>query len=151
VGSESAPVEIGLSTDPPGIPYDAGTGSITLAGDQTSLLGGTCSDPGYTSILNSPIFGAGHNQVRLSGTLDRGVNGGLPQNASGNPCAVPKLRAMRLAAARRALKAAGCRPGHLTRRASRAKRGTVIGQSSRAGTLLPAGARVALVVSKGVH
>jgi len=64
-------------------------------------------------------------------------------------CVVPKLKGKTVAAAKRALKAANCRAGSVTRRKARAsKRGRVLGQSPAAGTKLASGGKVALVVGK---
>ena len=65
-------------------------------------------------------------------------------------CVVPKLRGLTVTAAKKALMAVGCKLGKRTRRAHpKVKRGRVIGTRPKAGTSLPAGAKVALVVSNG--
>jgi eukaryotic-like serine/threonine-protein kinase len=65
-------------------------------------------------------------------------------------CVVPKLAGRTLAAAKAALKKAGCKTGKVTRARSRkVKRGRVISSKPKAGTSRPLGAAVALVVSRG--
>src|SRR5215210_4282502 len=65
-------------------------------------------------------------------------------------CRVPRVLGKQLAGARSALSTAHCRTGTVTRVFSRTKRkGVVIGQSRRPGSVLPANARVNLVVSRG--
>lgn len=69
------------------------------------------------------------------------------QGAGG--CVVPRLHGQKLAAAKAALAAAGCRTGTVTRRkGKRANRGRVIAQSRRAGARLPKGTRVNLTVGR---
>lgn len=70
--------------------------------------------------------------------------------APGKRCVVPKVRGMTPTAARKALKKAHCKAGKFTRQAHRkVKRGRVIATTPKAGTALPAGATVGLIVSKG--
>ncbi|HWX97245.1 MAG TPA: PASTA domain-containing protein [Solirubrobacteraceae bacterium] len=64
-------------------------------------------------------------------------------------CRVPNVKRKSLARARNALSAAHCRVGKVTRKTgSGGSRGTVISQSPKAGTSLPAGAKIRLVVAK---
>ena len=66
------------------------------------------------------------------------------------PCVVPKLKGMKLNAAKRELVSAHCKPGHITRAYSNViKRGRVISQKPKPGRHAPPGARVSLAVSKG--
>lgn len=66
------------------------------------------------------------------------------------PCIVPNLRGRRLSAARRALAAAHCATGKVTRKYSRTvKKGRVVAQDERPGTRLAPGTTVDLVVSRG--
>jgi uncharacterized repeat protein (TIGR01451 family) len=66
------------------------------------------------------------------------------------PCVVPNVRGRRLPAAKRALAAAHCRTGKVTRRYSRTvKKGRVIAQDEPPGTRLAPGTTVDLVVSRG--
>ena len=75
---------------------------------------------------------------------------GGPTAAPGKGCTVPKVTGMKPAAARKALKRARCKAGKTTQRThAKVKRGLVIGTTPKAGTSLPAGATVALVVSMG--
>ncbi len=57
-------------------------------------------------------------------------------------CVVPKLRGLRLKGAKKALRAAHCKPGKVTRRYSRkVKRGRVVRAGGHRGTVLPVAAR----------
>ena len=65
-------------------------------------------------------------------------------------CRVPNVRGKTLRAARRSIRRARCAVGKVTRKASgKVKEGRVISQSPRAGRLVPVGAKVRLVVSRG--
>lgn len=65
-------------------------------------------------------------------------------------CVVPKLQGRRVKGAKKALRAALCKPGKVTRRYSKkVKKGRVIRTSRRAGKVLPVGTEVKLTVSKG--
>jgi serine/threonine-protein kinase len=82
--------------------------------------------------------------VALTGTALAGT--GL------NPlkCVVPKLKGKALKKAKRALNAAHCRPGKVTRKhSSSVRKGHVISTSPGKGKVLPAGSKVKLTVSSG--
>ena len=64
-------------------------------------------------------------------------------------CLVPRLAMLRLAAARSAIRRAGCSLGRVRKAHSRVARGRVVAQSPRAGRRLPSRARVNLIVSRG--
>jgi hypothetical protein len=67
-------------------------------------------------------------------------------------CIVPKLRGLRLAAAKRALTKANCTVGKITKaKSSRVAKGKVILSRPAAGAQHQRGARVAVVVSRGKH
>jgi beta-lactam-binding protein with PASTA domain len=66
------------------------------------------------------------------------------------PCVVPRVVGMTLAAARAAIARSHCRTGKVTRaRSTTVRTGRVLSQRPGAGTLLPNGGRVNLVVSRG--
>ena len=70
--------------------------------------------------------------------------------ASSRRCVVPNVKGKPVAAARRAIRRAGCTPGRVSRTPSKAVRvGRVVAQSPRAGARRAAGTRVNLVLSKG--
>jgi hypothetical protein len=81
---------------------------------------------------------------------DDGTLGG-DGGGSGNKCTVPKVkRGAKLGAAKKALKSAGCAVGKISRKpSSRVPKGKVVRLKKKAGTVLPAGTAVAIVVSKG--
>ncbi len=64
-------------------------------------------------------------------------------------CAVPKLIGLKLGKAKKKLKQAGCKLGKVKKKASAKKKGTVIAQKPKPKTEKPAGAKVAVTVSKG--
>lgn len=65
-------------------------------------------------------------------------------------CIVPKLRGKKAKAARKALKKANCKAGKVKRAFSgKVNKGRVIKQRAKPGKVLPAGAKVAIKVSKG--
>jgi beta-lactam-binding protein with PASTA domain len=77
----------------------------------------------------------------------------VPAEAAAPACLVPKLKGRRLAAARRALRAAGCQLGTVSRSTAEAAPGTaglttVLAQRPRAGTGLAAGSKVAVTLSR---
>jgi hypothetical protein len=75
---------------------------------------------------------------------------GAPASAPAPQCVVPKLKSKTLKAAKRALSRAHCSLGKVTRKANRRmKKGRISAQKPRPGTRKAAGARVAVVVSKG--
>jgi hypothetical protein len=122
VGTAARP-EDGIPAPPP--PPNPGTGSGTGSG------------------------GSGTTGGDQSGS---GTSGG-DQTANGVPgqtvtrCVVPKLRGRKLAGAKRALRRAHCRLGHVSRRRSKKPVGTVLHQGRRAGTKLPRGTRIAITVA----
>jgi hypothetical protein len=64
-------------------------------------------------------------------------------------CLVPAVRGRTVAAARTAIRAAGCTPGAARRIRSRVRRGLVAGTAPRAGIRIPREAPVTLLVSRG--
>jgi uncharacterized repeat protein (TIGR01451 family) len=66
------------------------------------------------------------------------------------PCVVPKVKKLRVKKAKKALRAAGCKPGKVQHRFSKKiKKGRVIRSSKHRGKRLPPGAKVKLTVSRG--
>jgi hypothetical protein len=86
---------------------------------------------------------------RLRATNGDGTTAGADRSFKTAPaCLVPKLKGKKLGAAKKALNAADCKVGKVTRKQSSRKPGRVISQKPKSGTLLPPGSKVALVVSK---
>jgi hypothetical protein len=117
----------------------------------TFSSGGVCSNSGATFTM---ISSTGTCTVRY----DQAGNGNYnvaPEvtetvNAVPAPCVVPKIKAKRLKAAKRALRAHSCSLGKVTRTFSnRVKRGRVISQRPKPGRHLRHGSKVRLVISKG--
>lgn len=73
-----------------------------------------------------------------------------PIGAPAATCTVPKLKGRSLKASKLQIRAADCKVGSVAKKKSgKAKRGKVIGQSARPGTVLPAGAVVKVTLGKG--
>ncbi len=64
-------------------------------------------------------------------------------------CTVQNVKGKTLLAAKRTIARANCRVGKIRRAYSDFKRGRVISQKPRPGTVLPGGGKVNLVVSRG--
>jgi eukaryotic-like serine/threonine-protein kinase len=64
-------------------------------------------------------------------------------------CNVPKVIGKTLAATKKLLASADCRAGKVSYARSKLARGLVSSEKPRAGSVLPRGAKVDLVVSKG--
>jgi uncharacterized repeat protein (TIGR01451 family) len=66
------------------------------------------------------------------------------------PCVVPKLQKLRVKKAKKALRAANCKPGKVKHRFSgKIKKGRVVRSGKHAGTVLPPGSTVKLIASRG--
>jgi beta-lactam-binding protein with PASTA domain len=61
---------------------------------------------------------------------------------------VPKVTGRRLAAAKRAIKQAGCAVGKVSAKKAKGKKGVVLAQSPKAGATKPARTKVKLVVRR---
>ena len=97
-------------------------------------------------------IGEGIDATIATGTT--GTRTGTPTGPGAQPeqCVVPRLRGVTLSAAKRALSAARCKLGKRTRRSdAKVKRGRVIGSKPKAGSSLPVGSKVELVISKGAR
>ena len=94
----------------------------------------------------------GESGDRRSGDSPRRIGDGTVAAGAGTGatrCVVPRLRGVRVAAAKKALRAAGCRPGAVKKvTAKRGRRGRVVRQSPRAGRTVAAGTRVKLRVRR---
>jgi beta-lactam-binding protein with PASTA domain len=84
----------------------------------------------------------GGDVIALTGA---GAGAGAPQATV--RCVVPRLKGRTLRGARRALQQANCKLGNVTRR-GRGRRGRVRSFSPKAGTSLPAGTTVRLVLNR---
>ncbi len=133
----------------------AGTGQGTCA--VTSTL--TCSLGALRSGASANLtlkVAAGFGAVTNTATVSSQAIDSNPANDSATvvstvpACVVPKLRGLRLKGAKKALRAANCKPGKVTRRHSRkVKKGRVVRASKHRGTVLPVGSKVKLSVSRG--
>jgi hypothetical protein len=166
VGNAMSPITISPTTAA-GSPWNAATGAISLV-DNTFTAGLTCDNGLITSLVTTytgSTTSPGDNVLRLNGILTlvpTSTSGGTTQQptttnqpATGQTtttttqCVVPKLKGRKLKKAKAALKKAGCKLGKVKRRAKRKKKaGTVIRQSKKPGTVLPAGSKVNVTVAK---
>jgi hypothetical protein len=107
-----------------------------------SPSGGAIADFNEDSLPDLAIANRGSNRV----TVFLNDSQEAPPGAT---CVVPRLVRATLAVARVAVRARGCTVGRVTRKYSRVRKGRVIAQRPKAGTHLPAGASVSLVLSRG--
>jgi hypothetical protein len=177
VGSSQQPVNLHLTTAA-GSAWDPTTNSMSLA-DRTFALTYSCDPALFQSLISliAGSTGAGDNVAELVGTLIRRpdpvptttttstpppATGGstspeVIQNtvaptppAAKKSCIVPKLVGKTLKQAKRALKKAGCKVGKSKKKNSKKrKKGRILKQRYKAGTKLPAGAKVPITVSRG--
>jgi subtilase family serine protease len=134
VGSSPAGIDCGATCSHA---FTTGT-SVTLtetpaSGSLFSGWSGACSGTGACSVTMSQA-----RSVTATFTLK-------PAPA----CVVPKLKGKTLVAAKSALSHAHCTAGKVTKKFSSVKKGRVISQKPKAGTQLPGGSKVNLVLSKG--
>jgi hypothetical protein len=106
------------------------------------LNGGSSSGGGGNS---TPTNDASTN---LAGDGGASTLHATTQKSIARSCIVPRLRGRTLAAAKRALKRAGCRLGNVSKRRAHRRRGTVLAQSKTPGRKLPRGTRVALTLAR---
>jgi hypothetical protein len=127
--------------------FDGFTIASDRASAESSAFGGV-SAPVEPPVL-PPIPGAGDPTGPGGGSADPAV---AQASAPPRTCTVPRVLRKRLRAAHLALKRAGCDTSGVKRRRSSARnRGRVVAQSVRAGTVVPAGKHVRLVVGSGRH
>jgi hypothetical protein len=165
-GGAELTLDSALPTGPDG---GSGPGS---GGTETGGPGdGTGTDPGTGSSGTGTDPGTGSSGTGSSGSGDQGSGspgsnagtggGSNPLAPTPNPhgsttrdeparCVVPKLKGLKAAAAKKALRRAHCAPGKVKRRPSRrVKRGRVMAAGKAPGKALAAGAKVNLAVSSG--
>jgi beta-mannanase len=129
-----------------GIPWDPSR-AVYLYGGQANYLANV-NDNDNRLLAESGVNFRGTFSSRISST--RFVSSIETQQLAPPACLVPAVRTKLFAAAKRAIRAGHCRVGRIQRAYSaRVRRGRVISQRPRAGTQLRAGAKVALVVSRG--
>jgi hypothetical protein len=162
-GSFSAKVDAGVGRGPASIAI------VDLNGDHKPDL--ATANAGANTVTALSNRGDGHVQSRTdvrTGSQPRGIAFG-DLNGDGRPdlatadgantvsvlvnttvsCKVPKVTKKSLPSAKRAIARAHCRIGTIRRTSSRIKRGRVVSQKPKPGTVMPAGGRVNLVVSRG--
>ena len=102
------------------------------------------SDPGAAGrlVIAGHYFESGADHMAAVG-VDLGALASIVR------CRVPRVIALKLAAARKKLRRANCSVGSVRRARSRRPRGRVISQKPRPGAVTARGTRVSLVVSRG--
>lgn len=136
-------------------------------GAQSGFAGTSASSPhvaGAAALVKeaNPAYGANELQQFLeSRAVDLGEPGrdssfgagklalGVVPRAPRRACVVPRVRGLRLAAARAAIVTAGCSVGRIRHARSRLRPGNVVAQSPSAGRRLAPFGRVSLTVSRG--
>ena len=162
-GSFSAKVDAGVGRGPAAIAI------VDLNGDHKPDL--ATANAGANTVTALTNRGDGHVQSRTdvrTGSQPRGIAFG-DLNGDGRPdlatadgantvsvlvnttvsCKVPKVTKKSLPAAKRAIARAHCRVGTMRRISSRMKKGRVVSQKPKPGTVMPGGGKVNLVVSRG--
>lgn len=109
-----------------------------------SYLDRQMGDP--TSLVVTDLDGNGRPDLAVTNAATGTVS--VFRNTPGL-CNVQFVKGQTLASAKQSLARAGCRVGGVHRAHARAKRGLVISQKLKFGTVRPGGAKVDLVVSKG--
>jgi hypothetical protein len=163
-GSFSAKVDSGVGRGPSSIAI------VDLNGDRKPDL--ATANAGANTVTALSNRGGGNVLARTdvrTGSQPRGIafgdlNGdGKPDLATADAganavsvlvnttvsCKVPRVTKKALPAAKRAIARAHCRVGTMRRTSSRIKKGRVVSQKPKPGTVMPAGGRVNLVISRG--
>jgi uncharacterized repeat protein (TIGR01451 family) len=143
-------------------PLPAGTKLVSAGASQGACAGTStlaCSLGALRSGASASLtikVAAGFGKVTNTATVSSQAIDSNPANDSATVvstvarCVVPKLRGLRLKGAKKALRAAHCKPGKVTHRYSRkVKKGRVVRGGRHRGTALPAGSKVKLSVSRG--
>jgi PASTA domain len=143
---------IGLENANDSLLFDAGTFTTFTAYYQLPALGeGASAAPSNISSTRRLLLSAvlTYTPPKSGGTSPSG-GGNVPGTPIVAQCIVPKLRNLTLAKARKALSAANCKLGKVTRvRDERVKRGRVISQTPDAKWRRDLGAKVAVKLSLG--
>ncbi len=133
----------------------AGTSQGTCAGTSTLACSLGVLRSGASASLTIKLA-AGFGKVTNTATVSSQAIDSNPANdkatvvSTVEGCVIPKLRGLRLKGAKKALRAAHCKPGKVTRRYSgKVKKGRVVRAGKHRGTVLPVGSKVKLSVSRG--
>ena len=171
IGSQAQPLTVHLTTDQ-GSAWDPATSAFSMADKTFEFPAPNCGVLGDMLGFILGSTGSGNNTVTMNGTATRQPDPAPttttdtpppPPASTGNPaettpltapvakgCVVPKLAGKKLAAAKKSLKAAGCKVGKVkSKNSKKKKKGRVIAQGRKSGSKLPAGTKVPLTVSKG--
>jgi hypothetical protein len=127
-------------------------GTVTNAGDNIVTIVGTAvrqPDPITNPTTTTSQPGSGSSGGGSTTTTTTTTTGNPPTAPAAKRCVVPKLVGKTLKQAKRALTKAGCKVGKAKSKKSKKKKGRVLAQGKKAGTRLPAGAKVPLTVSRG--
>jgi hypothetical protein len=132
------------------------TGSHGRTGDSYDVPrdGGALSADGATALVAAPgsRFGTGATDVFHVSDAASWASSSTPTavltDSALVDCVVPKLKGLKVAAAKAALTARSCRLGKVSRLHAKGKRGRVVSQNRIPGARLPAGAKVAVKIKK---
>jgi Tol biopolymer transport system component len=123
--------------------HDDGTNDVEPAfspdGTQIAFARNSHSGPTNVHVIN----GSAITQLTNGGD-DRNPDWGVAPKH----CVVPKLKKATLAEAKARLPLMGCKPGKVTRKKTKAPKGTVVAQAIKAGTIVKLGTKVALTIDK---
>ena len=130
---------------------DCGVGQDTVIADANDVVAEDCENVDRPATSNG---GGGNGGGDNGGNGSNGGNGGQTGNGGtpggGNAvCTVPKVRGLKLAAAKKRLTAAGCKTKVKKARSSKVARGRVIKASRGASTQVKRGTTITLTVSRG--
>jgi PASTA domain len=141
---------IGIENDSSALLFDVGSTTTFTAYYQLPALGdGASAAPNNIRAPSRLLLSAVLQYTKPNGGGNAG-GGTVPGTPVVQQCIVPKLRNLTVAAARKALTAASCKLGKITRvRDKRVKRGRVISQTPEAKWRRDVGAAVAVKVSLG--
>jgi PASTA domain len=142
---------IGIENDSSALLFDAGSATTFTAYYQLPALGdGASAAPNNIRYPSRLLLSAVLTYTPPEGGGSSGGGGTIPGTPVVSQCIVPKLRNLTLARARKALTAANCKLGNVTRvRDQRFKRGRVISQTPDPKWRRDVGAKVAVKVSLG--
>ena len=137
--------------------YTDGSGHRAFVAIEKNGVWGSAVEVPGTAVLNSGGIAAAYS-VSCAAAGECAAGGSYFDGSNHNqafvvdstaPCVVPKVVGKTLAAAKKALIAAYCGVGKITKVSSKLKKGRVVAQKPKPGKHLKNGAKVALKVSKG--
>lgn len=132
------------------ISADTPQGTCAPTSDLTCKLGLLRS--GATAVVTIHLKSSLREVFTMATVSSQALDTNLGNDSATNvtkQCVVPKLPTRTVKGAKKALRAANCKPGKVSRPFSGKAKGKVIRGSKNRGKVLPAGSKVGLVVSRG--